>query len=129
MPNIKIDTKKLNNAIAKSFDVAVEALTDSCQDALADDIWEWPRETVRRNGEVVDSPRNAVDQEELIDSLVISRNANGAELTWEAPHSTIVHDGATTKNGTELPARAWTKVGVENCDATEVMQKQLNKLL
>lgn len=127
MNNINI--AQINAAINKSFDVAVDALADSCQDAIASDIWEWPRQTVRRNGDVVGSPRDRVDSEELIDSLVITRTANSAELTWEAPHATIVHDGATTTNGTELPGTPWTKVGVENCDVAEVMQRQLNKLL
>ncbi|MBD2489033.1 hypothetical protein [Aulosira sp. FACHB-615] len=127
MNNINIS--QINAAIAKSFDVAVDALADSCQNALADDIWDWPRQTVRRNGDVVGSPRDRVDSEELIDSLVISRSANAAELTWEADHAAIVHDGATTQNGAELPGTPWTKVGIENCDVAEVMQRQLNKLL
>ncbi|MBD2437338.1 hypothetical protein [Nostoc sp. FACHB-110] len=124
-----INISQINAAIDKAFDVAVDALADSCQDAIASEIWEWPRETVRQNSDIVGSPRDIVDTEELIDSLVISRSANAAELTWEADHAAIVHDGATTKSGTDLPARPWTKVGIENCDVAEVMQKQLNKLL
>ncbi len=127
--NIKIDTNKINNAITKSFDTAVEALADSCQEAIASEVWEWPRQTLRQNSDIVGSPRDIVDTGKLYDSLVISRRADAAELTWEAPHATIVHDGATTKNGGELPARPWTKRGIEDCDVAEVMQKQLNKLL
>jgi hypothetical protein len=129
MANIKIDLSKINSAINRAFDVAVEAQKDAFQDAIASDIWEWERKTVRRNGETVGSPRDSVDTGELYDSLVISRNANAAEYTWDADHAAIVHDGATTKNGTDLPARPWTKVGIEECDAAEIMQRQLNKLL
>lgn len=123
-----IDTNKINNAINKAFDVAVDALTDSCQNAIADDIWEWPRETLRQNNDLVGSPRDLVDTGKLYDSLVISRTANAAELTWEADYALIVHDGATTKNGTDLPARPWTEVGIKESDAAEIMQQQLNKL-
>ena len=127
--NIKIDLSKINSAINRAFDVAIEAQKDAFQDAIASDIWEWERETMRRNGEKVTSPRDIVDTGELYDSLVISRNTNTAQYTWKADHATIVHDGATTKNGTDLPARPWTKVGIEECDPVAIMQQQLNKLL
>ncbi|MFK0731392.1 MAG: hypothetical protein ACFKPT_02725 [Gloeotrichia echinulata GP01] len=129
MSKINIDLNKLNSAINRAFDVVVEAQGEAFQSAIAADIWEWPRETLRQNGDLVNSPRDAVDTEELIDSLVISRKESAAEYTWVADHAAIVHDGATTKNGTELPARPWTKIGVEECDAAEIMQQQLNKFL
>ena len=129
MPNINIDSNKLNSAINKAFDVSVDALGLSFQNAIASDRWEWPRETLRQNGDLVSSPRDIYDTGELYDSLVISRTGNAAEYTWESDHAAIAHDGATTKNGTELPARPWTKVGLEECDAAGVMQQQLNKLL
>lgn len=129
MGKINIDLNKLNSAINKAFDVAVEAQGEAFQNALLYDTWEWPRETLRQNGDLVSSPRDIYDTGELYDSLVISRTANAAEYTWEADHAAIVHDGATTKNGTELPARPWTKVGLEECDAASIMQQQLNKLL
>jgi hypothetical protein len=127
--NIKIDLSKINSCLNRAFDVAVEAQKDAFQDAIASDIWEWERETVRRNGETVTSPRDIIDTGELYDSLVISRSANAVEYSWEADHASIVHDGATTKNGTDLSARPWTKAGIKECDAAEIMQQQLNKLL
>jgi hypothetical protein len=129
MANVKIDLSKINSAINRAFDVAVEAQEDAFQDAIASDIWEWERATKRRSGETVSSPRDSVDTGELYDSLVISRNANAVEYRWEADHASIVHDGATTKNGTDLPPRPWTKVGIEECDVAAIMQQQLNKLL
>ncbi|MEH1808428.1 hypothetical protein [Nostoc sp.] len=129
MSKINIDLNKLNSAINKAFDVVVEVQREAFQNAIASDIWEWPRETLRQNGDLVGSPRSILDSEELYNSLVIARTANAAEYTWESDHAAIAHDGATTKNGTELPARPWTKVGLEECDAVGVMQQQLNKLL
>ncbi|HYW17714.1 MAG TPA: hypothetical protein VE956_00120 [Nodularia sp. (in: cyanobacteria)] len=129
MGKINIDLNKLNSAINRAFDLAVEAQGEAFQNALASDIWEWPRETLRQNSDLVSSPRDIYDTGELYDSLVISRTANAAEYTWEADYAAIVHDGATTKSGTELPARPWTKVGLEECDAVGIMQQQLNKYL
>lgn len=129
MPNINIDSNKLNSIINKAFDFSVDALADSFQNAIASDIWEWPRETLRNNGDLVGSPRNILDEEELYNSLVIARSANAAEYTWESDHAAIVHDGATTKNGTELPARPWTKIGLKECDAAGIMQRELNRNL
>ncbi|MHC5779694.1 hypothetical protein [Nostoc sp.] len=129
MSKISIDQSKLNSIINRAFDVVVEAQGDAFQSAIAANIWEWPRETLRHNKDLVGSPRDIYDIGELYDSLVISRTANAAEYTWEADYAAIVHDGATTKNGTELPARPWTKVGLEECDAAGIMQQQLDKLL
>ncbi|MEH1777155.1 hypothetical protein [Nostoc sp.] len=129
MSKINIDQSKLNSIINRAFDVTVERQGEAFQNAIASDIWEWPRETLRQNGDLVGSPRNILDEEELYNSLVTARSANAAEYTWESDHAAIVHDGATTKNGTELPARPWTKVGLEECDAAGIMQQQLNKLL
>ncbi|MFN6572409.1 hypothetical protein [Dendronalium sp. ChiSLP03b] len=129
MSKININKSKLDSIINKAFDVVVEAQGEAFQNAIASDIWDWPRETVRSNGETVGSPRDRVDSEELIDSLVVSRTANAAEYEWEAPHATAVHDGATLQDGTELPGTPWTEVGLQECDAAGIMQRQLNKLL
>lgn len=129
MSKINIDQSKLNSIINRAFDVTVEAQGEAFQNAIASDHWEWPRETLRQNGDLVKSPRDIYDTGELYDSLVISRTASAAEYTWEADYAAIIHDGATTKNGTELPARPWTKLGLEECDAAGIMQQQLNKLL
>ncbi|MEH2033380.1 MAG: hypothetical protein V7K67_27795 [Nostoc sp.] len=129
MGKISIDLNKLDSVINRAFDVVVEVQGEAFQNALLSDIWEWPRETFRQNKDLVGSPRDIYDTGELYDSLVISRTANAAEYTWEADYAAIVHDGATTKNGTELPARPWTHVGLEECNATEIMQQQLNKYL
>ncbi|MEH2393874.1 MAG: hypothetical protein V7K21_20145 [Nostoc sp.] len=129
MSKININQSKLNSIINRAFDVAAEAQGEAFQNAITSDIWEWPRETLRQNSDLVGSPRDIYDTGGLYDSLVISRTTGAAEYTWEVDYAAIVHDGATTKNGTELPARPWTKVGLEKCDAAGIMQQQLDKSL
>ena len=49
----------------------VEQLGQRFQDMIQDERWEWDRETVRSSGDVVSSPRDAVDTRELLESQVI----------------------------------------------------------
>jgi hypothetical protein len=125
----KIDFNKINNAINRSVHETVDALSDAYDDAMTDKVWAWDGITHRKNGEVVGSPRNILDTEELINSKIIVRSGNNAKIEWTADHSTIVHDGATLRNGTELAARPWTKLAAERFNASEFMQKKLNRNL
>jgi hypothetical protein len=125
-----LDLSKLNRAIRDAFDATIEAQAEEFDRALSSDIYEWPRETTRNNGDIVSSPRDIVDTGTLIDSLVISRKPDGTtQFSWEVDYAAAVHDGATLKNGTELPARPWTKIGLEECNPRKIMQEHLNKLL
>jgi P2-related tail formation protein len=123
----KININKINQAIRKATDETVEALSDAYDDAITDEVWEWDGITHRRNGEVVGSPRNILDTEELIDSKVIVRRGDNAKIEWTAPHAAIVHDGATLKSGGEIQARPWTKLAHQRFNATEFMQLRLNR--
>lgn len=128
MPN-NIDFSKINSAIQRAVDETIDALSDAYDDAMIDDVWEWDGITHRRNGEIVGSPRNILDTEELINSKTISRNGSNAKFEWNADHAVIVHDGATLRNGTELPARPWTKLAAERFNASDFMQTKLNRQL
>lgn len=129
MAKFNLDLSQLNDVINKAFDVAIEAQAEDFQAAIAADAWEWPRPTERTNGDVVFSPRDIVDTGKLYDSLTIARNGNAAEFTWDTDYAMAVHDGATLKNGTELPARPWTDLGLQQSTAVEVMQRELDNRL
>ena len=57
---------------SEDFETAFEEMSqefgDKCQEAIEDEIWDWPRDTKRKNGDVVGSPRNIVDTGKLKDS-------------------------------------------------------------
>lgn len=127
----KIDVSKLNRAVQKAFDATVELLSDAFDNAMTAEEWEWDGVTVRRNGDVVGSPRDIVDQEELINSKVVARSSdgNGAEFTWEADHALQVHEGGTTKTGKNYPARPWTEKALEETDLEAVFARELKKQL
>ena len=79
-------------------------------------LWEYDGQTLRRNGEVVDSPRDIYDTGELYRSGIesydfnVSRNTAMADWRWDARNSSgryyayYVHEG----QGTNLTARPWT---------------------
>lgn len=131
MGKIRINSQKLKGAVARAFDQTVDALSESFDDAITDDRYPWPRETQRRNGETVSSPRDIVDTGELLESKVISRSSteNAAEFEWTAPHAIHAHEGATLASGTELPARPWTEVGLELADPKKAFERELKKQL
>lgn len=118
MAKIKIDTKKLNSAIARSFDKTLDRLSESLDYAIDADLYEYPRTTKRKSGEIVSSPRNLVDLGNLRDSKVIARSSDGnaAEFSWDVPYSLAVHEGYTTKTGKDVPPRRWTEKGIEEAD-------------
>lgn len=49
----------------------VEQLGQRFKDMIQDERWDWDRETVRSDGSVVGSPRDAVDTGELLNSQII----------------------------------------------------------
>lgn len=48
-----------------------EALLEEVKGQIADEKWEWDRATVRSSGEVVGTPRNAVDTGELLKGQIL----------------------------------------------------------
>jgi hypothetical protein len=125
----KIDFNKIDSAIKRATDETIDALSDAYDDAMTDEVWQWEGVTHRRNGEIVGSPRNILDTEELIDSKIIIRSGNNARFEWTSDHAATVHDGAMLRSGTELPGRPWTKLAAERFNASEFMQKKLNRNL
>jgi hypothetical protein len=57
-----------NGGIEPEFIDLNERLHESIKESISDEKWEWDKTTYRRNGEVVDSPRNIIDTGELLNS-------------------------------------------------------------
>jgi hypothetical protein len=85
-------------------------------DFFKDDRWSYPGETKRKNGEVVDTPRNIYDLGSLYDSgresftLNLVGNLPNASWNWDARNESgrayawYVHEGLSTN----LAPRPWT---------------------
>ena len=55
----------------ESFDEMVGEFAQEINFQIEDTKWDWPRETVRKNGTVVGSPRDIVDKGDLKNSQFI----------------------------------------------------------
>jgi len=126
---IKIDTAKLDRAIAAAFEETAKELNDSFHQSIIDPKWKWDRVTVRRSGEVAGSPRNIVDLGTLRDSQDFKITANKVLYTWNVPYSLYVQYGYTTKSGTVVAGRDWVEDGLSAIDLGKVFAKKLRSKL
>jgi hypothetical protein len=92
----------------------------------------WPTgfgTTYRENGEVVvGSNRNIFDTGELDNSQSIEHFPRGSRHSWSAPHSIVVHEGATLRNGTRIPARRFTYQAAQEVNLPEVFAKAFKEV-
>ena len=129
MGQVKIDTRKIDTVINKAFDITVERVSQSLDNAITDDTYEYPRATKRRNKTVVTSPRDILDLGNLLDSKAIARSANAAEFSWNVDYAAGVHEGYTTKTGKDVPSRPWTEKGIEEADPVAFFGDALSREL
>jgi hypothetical protein len=112
--NNSINWSILENQINESFAEIVDQFTEEQIDQIKSDKWEWPRETIRHNGQTVGSPRDIIDTGELINSLEVEDISN-TEVVYHYPvkYAINVHEGIVLASGVELPARPWVDDAVE----------------
>ena len=80
------------------------------QDSIVQQKFEWPNVTIRKNGQVVASPRNIVDTGAFkLSQERTMLNATTCLFTWNVPYSSLILTGYTTKTGKQMPARDWIK--------------------
>jgi len=79
----------------------------------------WPRETRRRNGQIVGSPRDIVDTGALRASqqrFTIGSTGTGLGYRWggpQAPYAPLVLSGYVTGRGSIVPGRNWIKPALD----------------
>ena len=131
MGSIKIDLSKVNKAIFSAFDKTVDYQSEIFQQELEAEKWNWPRLTKRSNGSIAGTVRDIIDTGALADSQTVARSSDGmsAEFSWGADYAIYVHEGVTLRNGTELPARPWARVGIEEGKPDEKFASELRRLL
>lgn len=103
-------TSALQKASRKALKEVVPELDRQFTEEIQTVKWGWPRETDRKNGSTVTSPRDIVDMGDLMRSQQ-NRKINDFHhrWVWDVEYSSVVHDGATLKGGGQMPARPWTK--------------------
>lgn len=110
------NSKQLLNRIPAILTAYDKVIYPQFKEELEREQFSWPRETRRRNGSVVGSPRNIVDLGGLRRSQERVRPANaGTTLIyrWNAPYAALVLTGYETSRGTIVPGRNWIKPALE----------------
>ena len=108
-----IDLTKFKQKLAKGFEKGANVYGEQLQESPKLTIWDWTRETTRRSGEVVSSPRDIFDLGNLYGSyeLIYEQNIPTLEIyakfRWNAPYSAYVYFGVTYSTGVTAPARKW----------------------
>lgn len=123
---VKIDfAGRAQRAAVIATRMVAPELNAAFQDAMGSEVWQWPRETIRRGsldaqgkrgpGYRVTSPRNIVDQGRLRQSNEYFISGTLVMFKWTEPYAAAVHYGAEihpwgdkSKAKVKLPARPWT---------------------
>lgn len=131
MSKITLNLQAVDRAINRAFDRTTDRLSEAMDYAIDAGLYDYPRTTKRRSGEIVNYPRNIVDLGNLKDSKVVSRSndGNAAEFSWDVPYSLAVHEGYTTKTGADVPPRRWTEKGIEEADPITFFGEALGREL
>ncbi len=76
---------------------------------IESDIWLYPKETKRKSGEVVGSPRNIVDTRNLLENLVSFEEKDDKIIIRITDYSVYVHEGTSLQ-----PPRAFIREALDN---------------
>lgn len=119
----------------ESFDEMVGEFAQEINFQIEDSKWNWPRETVRKNGTVVGSPRDIVDKGDLKNSQFIEDVSDVYKVIgYTAEHAPLVHDGYEIERNdgtvTDVPARPFIATAVEDYNPieaySEILKGKLN---
>lgn len=99
-------------------DSIVPKFIEVLREEIENPQFEWDSITVRKNGEVVSSPRNAVDTGELRDSLIVDVEITDSHTvtmwaTYTADHAVDVYYGYVDDYGNIKAGRDWITPAVE----------------
>lgn len=116
---VNFNTTRLLNSLEQPFHEANEIMFRQTQMEVRANKWQWPRETKRKRGEDVTSPRNIIDEGTFSDSHQHTRvDDTTHEHSFNTEYALAVVLGAKLANGTELPARNVFKEPVEKLPGT-----------
>ena len=111
----------LEGALGGIFAKAMDWAEDDFRQEIEAEKWDWPRETKRRSGPTVGSPRDIVDLGGLRNSQKREgMSENHIAFVWTGgegkAYALEVHDGYSSKAGNRMPARAFTEETIAKLD-------------
>lgn len=120
----------------ESFNEMVGEFAQEINFQIKDTKWNWPRETVRKNGGVVGSPRDIVDTGKLKNSQFIEDVSDTYKVIgYTADHAALVHEGYQIERNdgtvTDVPARPFIDTAIEDYNPieaySEILKEKLNE--
>lgn len=109
--SVTINRRELLARQHRAFAAANADLHEAIVGEIASPVWDWDGTTYRRNGEVIGSPRNIIDEGELLEGARPPRMQGKTQCVhaFEAEHSLAVHNGAVLANGGVIQPRPFTE--------------------
>jgi hypothetical protein len=113
---MSLNWSNLESSIDKAFEFIVEEFANEQKNQMREKKWVWlkSRYTIRKNKEIVFSPRDIVDLGYLINSLQWHNDSQfKTTYTYTMEYASIVHEGAILDNENEtiIPPRRWITEG------------------
>lgn len=106
---------ELNERLEKTVAVVALAVGAEFTKAITDPIWAWPEG---------DTPRDIVDKGQLRAAQTMTRIGPFLfQFDWAVEYAAAVHEGATFQDGRTLPARPWTRVGLQRARPIELLAR------
>jgi hypothetical protein len=119
---LNLNWKKIDRATIKAFKDTNLLAGRRFTQAISSPTWEYP---------IDPSPRDIVDTGRLRASQQLNFSPRGTEAihSWPTDYALYVHEGYTTRKGSQIPARRWTEKGLESIqnDFDILLQKELEK--
>jgi hypothetical protein len=104
------ELRQLRGINGRTFERAMDWADADFDQQMASEKWDWPNETRRKNGQIVNSPRDIIDTGALLQSKRREQISNSVvEFIWDDEAAEGVHDGMVSKSNKRLPARPWTE--------------------
>lgn len=124
---VQIDVARLNRAIAAGLNKTTQQLAKETQRQIKAKKWGWPRRTQRANGRVAGTTRNIRDLDELLDSMDVLVLDDQGQITYQAAHSLVVHEGrADIPN---YPGRPYGTAAIAALDLPTLLETNIRRAL
>jgi len=121
---------RFDKAVGDALAATVREFEGTLRDAIETAVYYWPNETRRSTGQVVDSPRDIVDQGTFRDSQRATRiSLRRWEISWEVAYAVIILLGFQGVAGNSQPGRDWIAYALSNIDLARVFSDELKGIL
>ena len=117
MAKVTLDIRSISQGLLAALDDGAKELESLYFDAIGQVSYVWPNKTVRKNQDVVGSPRDKVDLGNLQASTSYQISGLTATFEWDPkdpttgkPYAAYVFFGYTDSSGRVLPGSNWISV-------------------